>query len=62
MMKKFLQILILLTLIISNSLYPKGDKKDTGKLQKVTAQKTYTFSDINRISTYFYNNGKSVFL
>jgi len=59
MMKKFLQILILLTLIISNSLYPKGDKKDKTNLRKVTDQKTYTFMDINNISTYFYNNGWS---
>ncbi|HED07451.1 MAG TPA: hypothetical protein ENI57_04990, partial [Ignavibacteria bacterium] len=59
MMKKFLQILILLALITSTSLYPKGDKKDKTGLRKVTDQKAYTFMDINNISTYFYNNGWS---
>jgi hypothetical protein len=37
----------------------EGSKKDGGKNLRKTAQVSYTYLDVNNISTYFYNNGDS---
>ncbi|HED37347.1 MAG TPA: hypothetical protein ENI76_03760, partial [Ignavibacteria bacterium] len=52
-------LLFVLLFSFPTTAFSQGDKKDKTGLQKVTDHKTYTFLDINNISTYFYNNGWS---
>ncbi len=55
--KNFLVFIFLISVSIQLAASPKGDKKN--KVNKVTNQNSYTFLNINNISTYFFNNGWS---
>jgi len=52
-----ISLVFVLLVSLQITITPQIGKKND--LRKVTDQKTYTFLDINNISTYFYNDGQS---